>query len=130
MKIEINTPEKMFELWQEIAKKHKIILLFGDLWAGKTLLTKWFASELWIDRDKVQSPTYAYLNSYDEKLLHIDMYRIENEHDVWEKWINDQIVNHEYIAIEWPKFISILDIKDYISVEITKDWDKRIVEIT
>jgi len=129
MKKIIETPQEMFELWQELAKKHKIILLFGDLWAGKTLLTKWFANWLWIDENKVQSPTYAYLNSYDNKLLHIDMYRLENEHDIWEKWINDQITNHEYIAIEWPKFIDILDIKDYISVRITKDWDKRMVEI-
>jgi tRNA threonylcarbamoyladenosine biosynthesis protein TsaE len=129
MKLEILTPQEMFKLWQELAKKHKIILLFGDLWAGKTLLTKWFANGLWINEDKVQSPTYAYLNSYDNKLLHIDMYRLENESDIWEKWINDQITNHEYIAIEWPKFIDILDIKDYISVRITKDWDKRIVEI-
>ena len=37
------------------------------------------------------------------------MYRIWEENDVWEKWINDQISKHEYIAIEWPKFIDSLD---------------------
>lgn len=129
MKIEINTPQKMFELWQKLSKDHKIILLFGDLWAGKTLLTKWFANWLWIDENKVQSPTYAYLNSYDDKLLHIDMYRLENEHDIREKGINDQITNHEYIAIERPKFVDILDIGHHTVIEITKEWDKRIVEI-
>lgn len=119
----------MFELWQKLSKDHKIILLFGDLWAGKTLLTKWFANWLWIDENKVQSPTYAYLNSYDDKLLHIDMYRLENEHDIREKGINDQITNHEYIAIERPKFVDILDIGHHTVIEITKEWDKRIVEI-
>jgi len=89
---------------------------------------------LWIDENTVQSPTYAYLNSYadlknNKKLLHMDMYRIETENDVWEKWINDQIINHEYIAIEWPRFVDTLDIDDYIQIEIEKDWDKRIVEI-
>ncbi len=125
----INTPDEMFKLWQELSQKYKVILLQWDLWAWKTLLTKWFAHGLWIDENIVQSPTYAYLNSYNWKLLHIDMYRIQNENDIWEKWINDQISNHEYIAIEWPNFIDSLDISNYITVKIQKDWDKRIVEI-
>ena len=125
----INTPEEMFNLGQELSKKYKILLLFGDLWAWKTLLTKWFANGLWIDENIVQSPTYAYINSYGGKLLHVDMYRIENENDVREKWINDQISNHEYITIEWPKFIDSLDISNYVKVFIAKDWDRRIVEI-
>ena len=125
----INTPEEMFNLWKEMSKKHKIVLLFWDLWAWKTLFTKWFANGLWIDENIVQSPTYAYINSYGGKLLHVDMYRIENENDVREKWINDQISNHEYITIEWPKFIDSLDISNYVKVFIAKDWDRRIVEI-
>ena len=132
MEIEINTPNEMFNLGKELAKKTKNILLFGELWAWKTLLTKWFATGLWIDENIVQSPTYAYLNSYTNnniRLLHIDMYRIEKEHDIREKWINDQISNHDYIAIERPKFIDILDIDDYIEISIEKILDKRIVKI-
>lgn len=129
MKIIIETPEEMFELGQQLAKDYKNILLYWDLWAGKTLLTKWFSNALWINEDIVQSPTYAYLNSYDNKVLHIDMYRIESENDIWEKWINDQISNHDYIAIEWPKFENTLDINDFVEILIEKDWNKRIVTI-
>ena len=125
----IKTPEEMFKLGQELSKKYKILLLFGDLWAWKTLLTKWFANWLGIDENIVQSPTYSYINSYGWKLLHVDMYRIWEENDVWEKWINDQISKHEYIAIEWPKFIDSLDISHYAKITIEKDWDSRIVEI-
>lgn len=124
----INTPDEMFKLWNELSKKYKIILLQWDLWAWKTLFTKWFASWLWIDENLVQSPTYAYLNSYNWKLLHIDMYRIQDENDIREKWINDQISNHEYIIIEWPKFVDNLDISKYVTINIQKDWDKRIVD--
>ena len=38
------------------------------------------------------------------------MYRLENENEVWEKWINDQISQYDYITIERPKFIELLDI--------------------
>ncbi len=129
MKTIIKTPQEMFDLWQQLWKEYKKILLYGDLGSGKTLLTKWFAKSLWIDENAVQSPTYAYINSYNNKLLHMDMYRIDSEGDIWEKWFNDQISNHEYISIEWPKFVDILDIDDYVKIYITKDWDSRVVEI-
>ena len=129
MELIINTPEEMFELWKKMAKDHKIILLKWDLWAGKTLFTKGFAKWLEIDENSVQSPTYTYLNSYDNKLLHIDMYRLENENVVWEKWINDQISQFDYITIERPKFIEILDIQNYIVVNIEKKREKRVVYI-
>jgi tRNA threonylcarbamoyladenosine biosynthesis protein TsaE len=75
---------------------------------------------LGIDENIVQSPTYTYLNSYNNKLLHIDMYRLENENEVWEKGINDQISQFDYITIERPKFIEILDIQNYIVINIQK----------
>lgn len=110
----------MLKLWNKLAKEAKILLLKWDLWAGKTLLTKWFAKWLWIDENIVQSPTYAYINIYEDKLLHIDMYRIENYGDLVEKWILDQIHQYEYIVIEWPKFIDKLWLENYLNIEIIK----------
>jgi len=39
----INSPEQMLEFWKKLSSEAKILLLEWDLWAGKTLLTKWFA---------------------------------------------------------------------------------------
>ena len=126
----IDSPEKMMEFGMELAKKYKIILIEWDLWAGKTLLTKGFASQIWIDETKVQSPTYAYINIYDDKLLHMDMYRFENFDDVVEKWILDQINNHEYISIERPKFVDKLWLRNYVLIKISKlEQDKREIMI-
>ncbi len=61
--------------------------------------------------------------------MHIDMYRLEDENEVWEKWINDQISQFDYITIERPKFIEILDIQNYIVVNIEKKREKRVVYI-
>jgi len=49
------------------------------------LLTKGFARGLGIDEKKVQSPTYAYINIYDERVLHLDMYRIKKYEELVEK---------------------------------------------
>ena len=120
----------MVQLGQELAKSHKIILLEWELWAGKTTFTKWFAQWLGIEGKKVQSPTYAYLNSYDSKLLHIDMYRIQTYDEIIEKWIKEQIEEHEYIIIERPKFIEKIDLGKTTKVLIEKiDTNTRKIKL-
>lgn len=116
----ISSPEEMLEYGIALAKEHKILLLHGELWAGKTLLTKWFAKWLWLNEHHVQSPTYAYLNIYDWKLLHIDMYRIKEYNELVEKWIIDQINEYEHIVIERPKFIDKLPVKNSATITIEK----------
>jgi tRNA A37 threonylcarbamoyladenosine biosynthesis protein TsaE len=48
-------------------------------------LAKGFAKGLNIDENKVQSPTYAYIHVYEDKMLHMDMYRIEKYEELVEK---------------------------------------------
>lgn len=100
----INSGLEMIDYWRSFSKKSSKILLYGDLWAWKTYFVKWFVEWLWIDIKKVQSPTYAYVNVYENQILHIDMYRIENFEQLLEKWILELIDSYEYILIEWPKF--------------------------
>ena len=116
----ISSPEEMFEYGKMLAKEHKILLVHGELGAGKTLLTKGFAQWLGLNENVVQSPTYAYLNIYGEKLLHIDMYRIKEYNELVEKWIIDQINEFDYIVIERPKFIDQLPIHNFLTLHITK----------
>ena len=124
----ITTPQEMLEYGKMLAKEHKILLIHGELWAGKTLLTKWFAQGVWLNDHHVQSPTYAYLNVYDSKLLHIDMYRIKEYNELVEKGIIDQINEYEYIVIERPKFIDKLPIKNstIVTIEKTSETERRV----
>ena len=103
----ISSPEQMHEFWKSLALKNKVLLLKWDLWAGKTTLIKWFAEWLWIDPEKVQSPTYAYVNIYDDKLLHIDMYRLTT-------------FDFDNVVIEWPKWEDKLDLETPLVVRIDK----------
>jgi len=118
--MKISTPQQMLDFWIALAKEHKILLLHGELWAGKTLLAKGFAKWLWLNEHHVQSPTYAYLNVYGSKLLHIDMYRINKYEELVEKWIIDQINEYEHIVIERPKFIDQLPFKKSTELHIKK----------
>ena len=125
MKRTIHSPAEMHQLWIELSKSENILFLVGNLGSGKTTFTKWFAEGLWIDPKKVQSPTYTYVNVYDDKLLHIDMYRLETFEDLIEKWIMDFINEYEYILIEWPKWTEKLNLLWTKTLTITKTGDEE-----
>ena len=54
-----------------------VVLLNGDMGAGKTVFCKGIAKGLGIE-DEILSPTYAYMNDYDGKLYHYDCYRLNS----------------------------------------------------
>ena len=57
-----------------------------------------------IDPSSVHSPTFTYVNEYDEKMVHLDMYRLETEQDALYKGIFDIIDDHDHVVIERPKW--------------------------
>ncbi len=127
----ISTAQAMMDFGKELSQKHNKVLLVGDLWAGKTTFVKGFAAGLGIDPNEVHSPTYAYLHVYDDKLVHIDMYRIEDERAMIEKGILDAIFEYDYILIEWPKFEDYYcDDGEWLRVEIEKKEDEREVKVS
>ncbi len=116
----IRSPEEMYNYWKSLSKKNKVLLLKWELWAWKTTLIKWFAEWLWINPEKVQSPTYAYVNIYDDKLLHIDMYRLSSYDELIEKGILNQISDFDNVVIEWPKWENELDLENPLTIQIDK----------
>ena len=130
MKHHIKSTEEMLQLGEQLSKQHKILLLHWELGAGKTLLTKGFVRGLGIDEKKVQSPTYAYINIYDERVLHLDMYRIKKYEELVEKWIIDQILSYDIVVIEWAKFIDSLPLSNFAMIRIEKiSENERVVHV-
>ncbi len=118
----ISSPEAMIAFGKEMSTKATHILLYGELWAGKTHFVKWFVEWLWIDPYKVQSPTYTYFHNYDEKVLHMDMYRLEDKNYFIQKWMLQQIDEFNYVVIERPKFTELYT-DWYTTIRINKVSD-------
>ena len=116
----IHTPEEMHLLGKHLATKHKILFLEWELWAWKTTFAKGFAEWLGIHPDKVQSPTYTYINIYEENLLHIDLLRIQEFEQLVQKGIIEEIQNFSHILIEWPKYTEHLPLIETVTVTIKK----------
>lgn len=116
----INSPEEMIDLGREVAQKGAThVLLYGELGAGKTHFVKWFVDGMWLDPYDVQSPTYTYFHDYDGTILHVDMYRLEDEQALIQKWILQQLQEYDIVLIEWPKFTSLYA-DDYTTIKIEK----------
>ena len=112
-------------------KKPCILFLYGDLWAGKTTLSKHILKDiLWV-QGEVTSPTYTYYNKY-ENNYHFDLYRIENYDEFFVIWWEEILENNTWvILIEWPDRIKKYwkaDIEIYL--EKGESENERIIEIT
>lgn len=99
------------EEWQSIAHrvaaelKHPILLLKGNLGAGKTTFTQYLLKELG-SKDKVTSPTYSIVNEYNSpegKIFHFDLYRLDEVDEVYDIGIEEYLGSGRLSIIEWPE---------------------------
>jgi tRNA threonylcarbamoyladenosine biosynthesis protein TsaE len=83
-----------------------LILLSGDLGAGKTTLTKGIAAGLGAAReDDVTSPTFTLVHKYEgsTRVYHVDLYRIEDLHDLETLGLEDIFSEQAVVIVEWPE---------------------------
>lgn len=127
------------KLGEKIAKKIKeptIILLHGDLGAGKTHFVKGLAKGL-KSKSQVTSPTFTIMNAYEGGRLpvyHFDMYRLNSADEAreagLEEYFNSQSLDGVSV-VEWSENVpglikgSVIDIR----IEKTEDVNKRIITI-
>lgn len=96
-----------------------VVLLDGDMGAGKTVFAKGVARGLGID-EEVTSPTYAYMNDYDGKLFHYDCYRIETPEQAERLGLADYFDMGGICLVEWAQNIAPLLPKAVKRVRINK----------
>ena len=84
-----------------------VVLLDGDMGAGKTVFAKGVAKGLNI-QEEVTSPTYAYMNDYDGRLFHYDCYRIESVEQAERLGLADYFDMGGICLIEWAQNIAPL----------------------
>lgn len=82
-----------------------IVLLQGEMGAGKTVFVKGIAEGLGIE-DEITSPTYAYMNDYDGVLYHYDCYRLKNGAQAEALGLTDYFYAGGICVIEWSENIA------------------------
>ncbi len=114
----------------ELVEPGQLILLSGDLGAGKTLLTQGICDGLGVEED-VTSPTYNLINEYEGDLAvyHMDLYRLEQEEDLYDLGFEDYLENGGIVIIEWPDLVYDLIPAEfiYIKIEVISQEERIIV---
>lgn len=113
---------KIAKKFAEYLKTGDVIILSGDLGAGKTKFVEGFLSAFGL-QDEISSPTFNIVNEYHSKntsIYHFDVYRLEDEDEFYE------IGGEEYFEkgislIEWGEIVKNALPKEYIKITIIKD---------
>ena len=124
-----NSVEDTNKIAEEFAKtiEHgQIVLLVGDLGAGKTAFVKGVVKALHGDPDQVTSPTFTIVNEYsldDFPIYHFDLYRISDESELDAIGAEEYFYGNGISLVEWPSRACSMFPKSAIKVNIEKISD-------
>lgn len=132
-----NSAEETIALGRKLAptlKNARMVILRGDLGAGKTTLTKGIAEGLQAaSQDDVTSPTFTLVHEYrgpDITLYHVDLYRIETDRELDTLGLDELFTeNGNLVLLEWgekfPRFVQECDLE--IQIERQGDEQRRVL---
>jgi tRNA threonylcarbamoyladenosine biosynthesis protein TsaE len=103
-----NSPEKTIALGRELASllsPPKLVVLRGDLGAGKTTLVKGIAEGFKAaSQEDVTSPTFTLIHEYrgpSATVYHIDLYRVDTQRELETLGLDDLMNDQSVLLIEW-----------------------------
>ena len=117
-----NSEKQTYEIAKNYAKtlnSGDVVLLLGEMGAGKTAFTKGLAKGLGI-KEEITSPTYQYMNDYDGKLYHYDCYRLSSGEDAEALGLTDYFYGNGICVLEWSENIKSVLPNDVKKVQILK----------
>jgi tRNA threonylcarbamoyladenosine biosynthesis protein TsaE len=120
--------------WAAALKPPLLLILRGDLGAGKTTLVKGIAEGLGAaDAEEVTSPTFTLVHEYQGeriKLYHLDLYRLEEERQLAALGIEEMTAADSIVLIEWgEKFPSLVARADGEVVLTSAGGDRRSISL-
>jgi len=123
-------------LGEQLARElpaRRVVLLIGNLGAGKTTLAKGIVQGRGAaSRDEVSSPTFTLIHEFgDGSVYHIDLYRLDELHEVETLGLDELFDREALVLIEWGERFPQLLPADRTEIRITPvDDDGRRIEVT
>jgi len=96
-----------------------VVLLIGNLGAGKTTLAKGIVKGLGAAQpDEVSSPTFTLIHEYSPSVYHIDLYRLDRENQVATLGLDEIFDRNAVVLIEWGERFERLMPEDRIEIRL------------
>ena len=109
-----------------LVRPRDIIVLAGDMGAGKTAFTVGFTRALGVSEDdQVSSPTFTLVHSYNSgriPVLHADLYRLNSMAEVADLGLREQVDLGAVALVEWGDVAADV-IGDSLTIELSHDED-------
>ena len=120
---ETHSEEETIELGRKIASelpRKAVVLLIGNLGAGKTTLAKGILSGLGAaDAEEVTSPTFTLIHEYGNgRAYHIDLYRLDTPQQVATLGLDEILDREAVVLIEWGERFPELFPADRIEIRL------------
>jgi tRNA threonylcarbamoyladenosine biosynthesis protein TsaE len=130
---ETRSAEETIELGRQIAKqlpRRAVVLLIGNLGAGKTTLAKGIISGLGaVEPEEVSSPTFTLIHEYG-RVYHIDLYRLDRPEEVATLGLDEIFDRDAIVLIEWGERFPQLMPADRIEIRLRAGSDDlRVIEL-
>ena len=112
--------KKLATLFKANLQKGDVVLLKGDIGAGKSHFARSLIQSAMHIKEEVPSPTFTLVQVYDTtigSIWHADLYRLNDYSDVIELGLIDAF-GEEIVLLEWPERLSYLEPKDSLTIEI------------
>lgn len=102
-----------------LAAPGDVILLSGDLGAGKTTFAKAYGAALGVT-EPITSPTFTLAREYEGRLRmhHLDVYRLEAMEEVADLALNELVESGGVVLVEWGDMIAAGMLPDYLAISI------------
>jgi tRNA threonylcarbamoyladenosine biosynthesis protein TsaE len=126
--------EETIALGERIARdlpSRRVVLLIGDLGAGKTTLAKGIVSGLAAaPPEEVSSPTFTLIHEYggDGRVYHVDLYRLDEPREVANLGLEDLFDREAIVLLEWgERFPQLLPLaRTEIRIRVTRGEEREI----
>ena len=135
MNVETSSPVETRELGAAIAgvaRPGDVILLAGDLGAGKTTFVQGFGTALGV-AEPITSPTFTLMHNYEGRVrvVHVDVYRLERLQEILDLGITELVDDDAVGLIEWGDVAEAVLPADFLEIRIAySDGDDTVRRFT
>ncbi len=119
-----NSEQETLRIGEKIGRElhpPQVILLYGELGSGKTVLARGLAQGLGVkDPTAVHSPSFTLVNQYAGKegtIYHLDFFRLEGLRDLYSLGLEEILGSHSIVIIEWAEKL-LLEAENPVKIRI------------
>lgn len=126
-----SSPEQTIALGRQLATELKppaLVLLYGELGAGKTTLVKGIVSGLGLAaEEEVTSPSFVFVHTFRNhlRLYHVDLYRIEEPAELESLGLDDLLAEQAVVVVEWAERLALPALTPAVRVYLNTVSDEQ-----